>query len=242
MLDISTVLWKEWRLLFGRGSRRGIVASLLPSLVLFGIILPAQDGDLWVSTLALGFAGWLPILPVMAVVADAFAGERERHTLETLLASPLSEAAILLGKVAAVVGYGCVLTLLILLVGLVTVNFVHAKHELLLYPAAIALGSIVLSLLTATLAASVGVLVSLRAATVKQATQQLIFPSVALTWLPIFGFSLLPPAWQADFLKTLTSADSVQVFCLILLALLALDLSLLLAALARFQRSRLILD
>lgn len=241
--DIGTVIWKEWReLLFGRGSRRGLILSLLPSVLLFGIIMPSQGGRLWVeSPLALIFSGWLPMLPVIAVVADAFAGERERHTLETLLASPLSERAILFGKVGAVVGYGWVLTLLILLVALVTVNLVYG-NGVLLYPAAIALGCIVLSLLTATLAASIGVLVSLRAATVRQATQQLVFASIALTWVPFFAFSLLPYKWQISLLNTATSADGIQIFLLIVIILLALDVGLLLAALARFQRSRLILD
>lgn len=244
IVDIKTVLWKEWReLLFGRGSRRGMFLSLLPSVLLFGIIMPSQGGRLWLeSLLALSFSGWLPLLPVIAVIADAFAGERERHTLETLLASPLSEPAILFGKVGAVVGYGWVLTLLILLVSLVTVNFVHGHGELLLYPVMTALGCIVLSLLTATLAASIGVLVSLRAATVKQATQQLVFASIALTWMPIFGFGLLPQQWQVNLLKTVASADAIQIFLLIVIVLVALDVGLLLAALARFQRSRLILD
>lgn len=244
IVDIWTMIWKEWReLLFVRGSRRGMILSLLPSVLLFGIIVPSQGGRLWLeSPLPLGFSGWLPLLPVIATVADAFAGERERHTLETLLASPLSEQAILFGKVGAVVGYGWVLTLLILLVGLVTVNFVYGEGELLLYPATIALGCIVLSLLTATLAASIGILVSLRAATVKQATQQLVFASIALTWVPFFGFSLLPQSWQVNLLKTLTKTDSVKVFLLIVIVLVTLDFGLLLMALARFKRSRLILD
>lgn len=242
IVDIWTMIWKEWReLLFVRGSRRGMILSLLPSVLLFGIIVPSQGGRLWLeSPLPLGFSGWLPLLPVIATVADAFAGERERHTLETLLASPLSEPAILFGKVGAVVGYGWVLTLLILLVGLVTVNFVYGG-ELLLYPATSALGCIVLSLLTATLAASVGILVSFRAATVRQATQQLVFVSIALTWVPFFGFSLLPQSWQVNLLKTLTT-DSIKVFLLIVIVLVVLDVGLLLMALARFRRSRLILD
>lgn len=242
--DIWTVTWKEWReLLFGRGSLRGITLSLLPGVVLFGIILPSQTGRLWVeSLLPLGLWGWLPMLPVTAVIADAFAGERERHTLETLLASPLSEQAILFGKVGAVVGYGWVLTLIILLVGLVTVNFVYGNGELLLYPAKIALGGVVLSLLTATLAASIGVLVSLRAATVRQAAQQLVFASIALTWLPIFGWGLLPTELQVRLLDSVMSANPTQIFLISVILLVVLDVGLLLAAMARFQRPRLILD
>jgi ABC-2 type transport system permease protein len=242
--DIWTVIWKEWReLLFQRGSWRAIMLSLLPSVMLFGIILPWQLGRFWLeSLLPLGLWGWLPLLPVTAVIADAFAGERERHTLETLLASPLSEQAILFGKVAAVVGYAWVLTLSLLLVGLVTVNFAYGNGELLFYPATITVGGMVLSLLTATLAASTGVLVSLRAATVRQAAQQLVFASIALTWLPIFGFGLLPNEWQASLLKLLMSANATQIFLMVVIVLVVLDVGLLLVAMLRFQRSRLILD
>lgn len=242
--DIWTVIWKEWReLIFQRGNLRGIMLSLLPSVMLFGIILPSQFGRFWVeSPLPLGLWGWLPILPVTAVIADAFAGERERHTLETLLASPLSEQAILLGKVAAVVGYAWVLTLIILLVGLLTINFVDGNGELLLYSVTTTLGGVVLCLLTATLAASTGVLVSLRAATVRQAAQQLVFASIAFTWIPAFGFGLLPTQWQERLLESVMSANATQIFLIIVMVLFLIDVGLLLVAMARFQRSRLILD
>jgi len=80
---------KEWReLLFQRGSWRAIMLSLLPSVMLFGIILPSQLGRFWLeSLLPLGLWGWLPLLPVTAVIADAFAG-RAAH-LGDLLASPI---------------------------------------------------------------------------------------------------------------------------------------------------------
>ncbi len=241
--DIWTVIWKEWReLLFQRGNLRGIVLSLLPSVVLFGILLPSQLGSFWVeSAISLGFWGWLPMLPVTVVIADAFAGERERHTLETLLASPLSEQAILFGKVGAVVGYAWVLTLIILLVGLVTVNFTHG-NGVLLYPVNIMLGGMVLALLTATLIASIGVIVSLRSATVKQAAQQLAFASIALTWIPLFGFSLLPTALQSSLATSAQGVNTTQLFLTSLVVLTVLDIGLLWVAMVRFKRSRLILD
>jgi len=241
--DILTIIWKEWReLVFQRGSWRGIFFSLLPSIILFGIIFPAQLGRLWVtSPLPLGLWAWLPTLPVMAIVADAFAGERERHTLETLLASPLSAAAILFGKVAAVVIYACALTLIVLVVALVTVNFVVGTG-VILYPGAIALSGIILSLLTATLAASIGVIVSLRAPTVKQAAQQLAFVSMGLFWLPVFGFSLLPNRLQSSVVQLVTNANGTQIFIMSAITLAVIDMILLLVAKKRFVRSRLILD
>ena len=181
--DIYSVIWKEWReLLFQRGSLRATLLSVVPLLLIFGLFLPSQVGSVWVETpLTIMFWGWLPTLPVMALIADAFAGERERHTLETLLASPLSELAILLGKVITVVSYGWLMTLLVVLTGLVGVNFFHSNGKILLYPASILFSGMVLGFLSATLAASIGVIVSLRSPTVRQAAQKLAFVSLALT-------------------------------------------------------------
>lgn len=243
LTDIWTVMWKEWReLLFQRGSLRGILLSLLPSVLIFGIFLPAQVGRVWVeSPASIILWGWLAMLPVTAIIADAFAGERERHTLETLLASPLSARAILFGKVGAAVSYAWVLTFIMLLVGMITVNVVDGK-ELLLYPLEIAVAGAILGLLTATLSASIGVLVSLRAATVKQAAQQLVFASIALTWLPLFGLSLLPIGVQENLVELAKTGSTTAIFLVTVLVLIALDLGLLILAMARFKRSRLILN
>ncbi len=242
--DIWTVIWKEWReLLFQRGSLRATILSWIPLLLVFGIVLPSQIGRFWVeSPFTIGLWTWLPTLPVIALIADAFAGERERHTLETLLASPLSELAILLGKVITVVSYGWLMTLVVLLTGLVSVNFVHGNGELLLYPAAILFGGMVLGILTATLAASIGVIVSLRSPTVRQAAQKLAFVSLALTWLPMLGFNLLPSNFQTTFLKSATSVNVTQLFFISVVFLVLLNAGLLSLAMARFKRSRLILD
>src|SRR5436190_12483504 len=125
MADIATIMWKELKeWLFQRGSagRGGWVGQLI-FVAVFGIFLPYQNGPRWVDNpMALVFWAWVPLLMVASVTADAFAGERERHTLETLLASRLSDQAILFGKVAAAIAYGWGLSLLSLLLGDITVN------------------------------------------------------------------------------------------------------------------------
>ena len=243
LADIWTVIWKEWReLLFSRGNLRSILLSLLPSVLIFGIFLPAQAGRVWVdSPVSMVLWGWLSMLPVTAIIADAFAGERERHTLETLLASPLSEQAILFGKVAAAVGYAWLMALIMLLVALITVNVVEG-NGILLYPVGVVVGGAILGLLTATLSASIGVLVSLRAATVKQAAQQLVFASIALTWLPLFGLSLLPMQLQESLILSAKTGDTTRIFIFACVVLVGLDFGLLMLAISRFKRSRLILD
>lgn len=242
--EIYTVVWKEWReLLFQRGSLRTTIMSLLPLLLVFGIFIPSQIGSAWVeSPLTIIFWAWLPTLQVFALIADAFAGERERHTLETLLASPLSEVAILLGKVITVVSYGWLMTLLVVLTGLIGVNFVHSDEKLLLYSASLLFGGMILGFLSATLAASIGVIVSLRSPTVRQAAQKLAFVSIGLTWIPIIGFNLLPSKLQNSLLNFAKGADVSQIFWLILIVLALVDAGLLSIAMVRFKRSRLILD
>jgi ABC-2 type transport system permease protein len=242
--DVWTVMWKEWKeLLVRRGSLRGGVVSLLISVGVFGVFLPLQMGRAWVeSPMTLVYWVWVPLFIVIGVVADSFAGERERHTLATLLASRLSDRAILFGKVGAAVSYGWGLTLISLLLGLVTVNLAQGRGELLLYPPLIGLGIVGLSLLGAGLAAGAGVLVSLRASSVRQAQQTLSIAMMLLLFVPIFGAQALPVEWQARLARVLMAADVTKIVLVVVVVLTALDIGLLAAAVARFQRVRLILD
>jgi len=92
LTDITTIIWKESReFITVRPGLRGGWTGLLIILAVFGILIPLQLGRDWLSapTTILMWA-WLPFILVNSVVADAFAGERERQTLETLLASRLS--------------------------------------------------------------------------------------------------------------------------------------------------------
>ena len=242
--DIRTVMWKEWKELIAlRSSTRGGWLSLLFSVAILGIVPPLQMGPASLeSPTLLAFAGWLPLMMVSSLVADSFAGERERHTLETLLASRLPDRAILLGKVGAAVGYGWGIALATLLLALVTVNLAYPGEGLLFFSPLIGLGSAVVGLLTAGLAAGAGVLVSLRAPTVRQAAQTMRFASILLMLVPLFGGRVLPAAWQAGLLVTLVTLGGTNVLLTGIGVLILLDVVLLAAAMARFQRARLILD
>ena len=242
--DVWTVMWKEWKeLLVRRGSLRGGMLSLLIFVGVFGILMPLQMGRDWVeSPMTLVYWVWVPLFMVTGVIADSFAGERERRTLETLLASRLSDRAILFGKVGAAVSYGWGLTLISLLLGLVTVNLAQGHGELLLYPLLIGLGIVVLSLLGAGLAAGAGVLVSLRASTVRQAQQTLSIAIMLLLFVPIFGAQALLVEWRARLARMLMAADVTKIVLIVVAVLAVLDIGLLMAAMARFQRERLILD
>jgi ABC-2 type transport system permease protein len=249
MADLWTVMWKEWReILFQRGSMRTGAVGLLILLLVFGIFLPLQMGRAWVqSPTVLFYWLWVPLFLVSGVVADSFAGERERHTLEALLATRLSDRAILFGKLGAALGYGWGATLASLLLGLISVNLVYGHGELLFYPAVVGWGILALSLLGAGLVACAGVLISLRAATVRQAQQTLSIAimSIAimlLLFVPVFGVQALPSAWKRRLAETLAAADVTSVVLTAVVVLVMLNAGLLIAAMARFKRARLILS
>jgi ABC-2 type transport system permease protein len=239
--DITTIIWKEAKILL-QGESRGRLWPLI-FLVAFGVFLPLQTGRAWLETpVALAFWLWIPPILVSTWVADSFAGERERHTLETLLASRLSDRAILFGKIGAVVGYAWGILLLAILLGLVTVNMAHWSGGLMLYLPVVGIGGVVGSLLMAILAASAGVLVSLRASTVKQAQQTIGIAVFALAWVPIIALNAVPDEWKQGAVQLLTSSDIGVVLLAVGGVLLAVDLALVGAAMARFQRARMILD
>lgn len=242
--DVLTVAWKDWReLLSVSGNVRGGRLSLVILLAVFGVFLPLQAGPEWVhSPSTMAYWGWVPLMLVGSAVADAFAGERERHTLETLLASRLPDRAILFGKMLAAVSYGWSLVMLMLVMSLVAVNLLSGPGPILLFPAHVALGAPLLAFLGAGLAAGAGVLVSLRAATVRQAVQALNVGILVLVFVPILAVRALPDAWIARMGAWLAATGAGTVLWLFIAALAALDAGLLAAALARFRRARLILD
>jgi ABC-2 type transport system permease protein len=241
--DIWTIVWKELKELVGqRGGLRGGWVGLSIFVVVFGVFMPLQVGREWVeSAISLVYWAWVPFLMVSSVVADSFAGERERHTLETLLASRLSDRSILFGKISAAIAYGWGLTLVSVLLGLITINVVYGHGSILFYPPDVGVGILMMSFLVSWLSSGLGVLVSLRAATVKQA-QQTFSIVFFLLFIPIFFIPMLPREWQAAMMQVALHLNVQALIITAVIVLVIVDLGLLLLAMARFQRARLILD
>lgn len=247
--DIWTVMWKEWReMLRQSGSKRSTALRFLIMTVVIGFLMPWQAGIEWVTTpVSLSLWAMIPVVLIAATVADSFAGERERHTLETLLATRLSDRAILFGKIGATVSQAWVATQIVLFIALVTVNVRFWEGRILLYRADVILSGLGLSLLVTSLASTVGILISLRANSVKQAQQALGLAVFILAWAPILALQMLPAEWkarlgQASKAFLASGADLTQVILVVAVALVVLNARLLVAAMARFQRTRLILD
>jgi len=216
---------------------------LIVILAVFGIFIPLQEGASWaVSPPPLLNAAWLPFFFLNGLVVDSFAGERERKTLESLLGTRLSDRAILFGKLGAAIGYGWGLTLLIAALALITVNVSARADHLLLYSSTNTLGILVLSLPGAGLAAASGILVSLRAPTVRQAYQQLTLMSIFFPALLAAGFLAMPGEWKTQLAQALIGASEAQILVAAGVLLVIVDAGLVVCAAARFQRARLILD
>jgi ABC-2 type transport system permease protein len=96
--------------------------------------------------------------------------------------------------------------------------------------------------LFAVLSTSIGVLVSLRASTVRQAQQTLSIGWLAIFFLAIFGVQLISSATRARLEHRLNSLQLTTAVLLVIAVLIVLDAIVLAINAARFQRSRLILD
>jgi ABC-2 type transport system permease protein len=237
MIDASAVAWKEWRELIGQRGLSGKQGIILMAAT-FGIMLPLMNGRVWITSPAIAIAwSWVPMFLVTTVIADAFAGERERHTLETLLASRLSNASILFGKMGAAIGYAGVLTFVCLILGVLTVNLSHREEGLVLYTLPVVLAMCGLGLLGAVFVAAIGVLISLRAATVRQAQQTLGAAIIVLLLVPVGVAQALPAAWTQNL--HLDAPRAAQLAILGLAAFAALDAAVVALAMSRFRRARL---
>lgn len=193
MRDTWTMTRKEWAEIldqFMRFRRGGW--SILLVVFFLGIFVPLQLGPGWANFPVMFF--YWPFLTssmTSTIVSDSVAGERERHTLETLLATRLSDASVLMGKVIAAVLYGYAFALSNLAIGMVTVQLKYGDRAEIMSAGRFAA---LLALLgsSAFFVAGLGVFVSLRAATVRQAQQLFGVILLVATMVPFGLVQVLP--------------------------------------------------
>ena len=211
--------------------------GLIFFIALQGVTFPLinRQGWLTLSTAMVLVSILFPYYYVLLYIGDAFAGERERHTLETLMASRISDRAIFWGKVVATLSYIWGMTLIASLLGLVVVNLAIGQRPWMFYtPGSSWLAILIASMLVSLLAASGGILVSLHSATVRQAAQTLGIGSVALFVVIFIVVRALPP-------QLFQGMSPSQIFLIVMLFVALLDFILLGISMASFHRSRLIL-
>jgi len=195
MTAFTALLRKEILELYGASGQPRtsfIVNSVLSILVglgapifaVFMFDLATWPTLIFAGAIVIGISGFMALMAPAAGAPDSFAGERERHTLETLLATPVRPAtllfakaiAIMLGVWASVVMAGAAFTLSAtfalgwegLLAGLVITIFL---------PLAVTLWTPLLL--------GAGMMISAKAATTKHATQVLSYFLIPLIIVPI---------------------------------------------------------
>lgn len=253
--DILTMIWKERKEQAGQQKDwcGKVVSSVFPLLMLglMAVIPPMSVGPKWVeSPFSLSASIIVPLMVVALAIPFSIAGERERKTLETLLASRLPDQAILFGKICLPIMKALGITLVVHFVSLTTVNLAYWDGTVVFYTPTMILVNLALIILLSVLAASLGVLVSLRATTVQQALQNLLVALMAPIMIVLVTIILIGRVFPAAlresfeiwFREVILSADFFQVFLFIFISLVVIDLGLLVTTLVRFKRCRLYLD
>ena len=106
--DLKTVLWKERKSMFRAAGRRSQLLFMVVTPLMLAVVIPYTMGVDWLNNaFSMAVCGITAFMIVGVMIPDSFAGERERHTLPTLLASRLPDKAILFGKMinAILVGW-----------------------------------------------------------------------------------------------------------------------------------------
>jgi len=235
--DVLTVMWKERRGFFAaQGGRWRTLFSLVSPLFL-SVYLPWDAGTNWLTGYpSLVLCGLVSILFTGITIPDSFAGERERHTLATLLASRLPDRAILLGKLLNVVAYVVLVVLAALLIGLGIANGADWQGHLILYrPLVLAIDLGVVILLTL-LVGSVGILISLRSETAQGATQVLL----GSIFMPIMILAFVGLLFRDPLRRFLSRLDLPQIGWGAFILIGLVDIALLAIVLGRFRRARLL--
>jgi ABC-2 type transport system permease protein len=237
--DIYTVIWKETRSwLRYQGSKSRILIIMLTPLFV-AVLLPWQIGMSWLNGyIPLFLAFLVPTMIAGLTVPDSFAGEKERNTLPTLLASRLPDRAILFGKMLFGILLGWATGLLVLVISLISANISLGGEQLLFYSFSVLGAYLGFSLIMATLTAGAGVLISMRAKTAQEASQLLIG---GLLTLPL-GLGLASTVFLRGKEDELANLDLPLILLIAAALLLAATGVLVWAAMRRFQRSRLVFD
>ena len=206
--------------------------GLFPGLVLYGLSI-RQELDLVKTIAMLEFIKssiiFLPSICAATLAADIFAGEKERKTLETLFALPLSETELYLGKIMAVFlpiyGLGVIVFMISTIVIkriLTTMVFVLKFPNLEWF-----LIGLLLTLIFILLTIGFTVLISVHVGTVREASLSVVVVVIPLIAL-ILGQLFFNVQIDVDFIIKVSLGSSI------------VSLGLLLFGLSRYRRDLLI--
>jgi ABC-2 type transport system permease protein len=242
MIDqIRAMIWKEWKEVLLQRDRssmdrllRSCVAVIVFAILVWRVGLAFVDRPSLLLVPA-----FILVFCVIAIVADSFAGERERHTLETLLASRISDDAILFGKIGSAVLLIWGLMFLMLIAGLIEVNLMRSADGILIFPVHRVISTLAFTFLACLFISCVGVFVSLHTSTVRQATQVLNIGFMVLGFAALYASISLPQEWRTRLTQAFTTDNLMRTEFSAGILVLIIDLVCLAAARLSFRRHKL---
>jgi ABC-2 type transport system permease protein len=237
--------WAEWRtILFVRGMPQPALLPILLLTAAFAIYEPSRLGPEWAHSGIMVFSSavLVPALVAGTLVPSAYAGERNSRTLEPLLATPVSDTALLFGKMGLPVFSGWAVGLVTVLIGLGFVQLAYPLAALPTFSFDSSAFVVALCFQTSLLVAAVGTIVSLRAPTILVAEQKLSAFLMAILVGPAFFVGPLAPAlWRSQLAGILVAIGTSNAMLALIIVLAALNIGVIFVALRRFNRSTLLL-
>jgi len=243
------IMRKEWEdiksTLF---SYRNLMAGLWPIFLFcaaFGVYEPLKIGPDWLRSpiMVFSLSALVPFIVIGFISPYSFVGERMRGTLEPLLAAPVSDLAILFGKIGIAALYGWGVTLVNMLLGAGLINLFLANGKFLFYPPGILIPTILLSLFFSLLVAIIGTNSSFYARTILEAQRGLVTTLFIPMLLPaFFAGPFMPNALQGIIVQMIAPLGAANLFLILLVLLVMVNGIFLVIALTRFHRKQLLLE
>jgi hypothetical protein len=212
------------------GGRPGILMWIF-AIAVMGVLLPWVLGYGFLDMpLLLAYTG-MSLLFAGPLVAESFAGERERNAVPS---DPRLRRDLLLARITVGVLYGWVSPLAMMALGFAIVNLHYRPQTFLLPPAAVSLDLALLTLLAALLVSSLAAAVAVRARDARRAKRTLrqgfLLSLVALIWFVQSG------GWKIAAASFETQAGMMRLAGWAALIILPLSGGLLRLALAGWDR------
>jgi ABC-2 type transport system permease protein len=240
---------KEWEeiknTLFSYHTLQAGIWPLIIFCIAFGVYEPLRLGPDWLQSPIMMFSisVLIPFITIGFISPYSFVGERMRGTLEPLLATPVSDQAILFGKIGIAVVYGWAVTLVNLLLGVGFINLFFTNGKYLLYLPGIVIPTLLLSLLFSILVATIGTNSSFYAKTILEAQRNLVMTLFIPLMLPAFLLGpFMPGGWKGIIVEIIAHLGANNLFLILIVLLFMVDCIFMVFALTRFHRKLLLLE
>ena len=175
--DVMTVMKKELKEIFTITLSKGHLFSSAVLIGIFGLFLPYREGDFFLRQTSASLTLYILLVPLIVcsgLVAYAFAGEREAKTLESLLATRISDGALYAGKILAIFIYSYLFLLVTIGVSLIGANFYiyrTGREEWFFYNALSCFGLFVFTIPVILVGITIGLFFSLKCRDLRTAFQ-----------------------------------------------------------------------